>query len=56
MVHCLKCQGSLRYDWQFPGLVCQMCGAVYYFRPNYEIPEVGVWTAPRGGWHQSKAA
>jgi hypothetical protein len=56
MVGCTKCRGPLRYDWQFPGMVCQMCGVVYYLQPNYELPKVGVCTVPRGGWHQSRAA
>ena len=56
MVECTKCRGPLRYDWQFPVMVCQMCGVVYYLQPNYELPKVGVCTVPRGGWHQSRAA
>ena len=54
MVECTKCRGPLRYDWQFPVMVCQMCGVVYYL--IYELPKVGVCTVPRGGWHQSRAA
>ena len=34
MVECTKCRGPLRYDWQFPVMVCQMCGVVYYLQPN----------------------
>ena len=56
MVECTKCRGPLRYDWQFPVMVCQMCGVVYYLQPKYELPKVGVCTVPRGGWHQSRAA
>ncbi len=38
MQHCLKCEGSLRFDWEFPGLICQRCGVVYYFdKPAIEI-------------------
>ena len=30
---CRKCQGPLRYDREFPGMVCQSCGVVYYIGP-----------------------
>ncbi len=54
--HCLKCEGALRYDWEFPGLVCQRCGVVYYFNPCPKIVAAEIRKERRGGWHQIKAA
>ncbi len=51
---CLKCLGRLRYDREFPGLVCQMCGAVYYSDPYPELIALG--QRVRGGWHRPKVA
>ena len=55
MERCLKCQGSLRHDWEFPGLVCQMCGVVYYFnRFNREdYSEMSKRRASHWGWARS---
>lgn len=58
MEHCLKCRGSLRHDREFPGLVCQRCGVVYYFNsPSTEVyRRVTKQRAPRGGWHHATKA
>ena len=54
MQHCLKCRGSMRLDWEFPGIVCQRCGVVYYFqKPIVEILDrVMNQRKSREGWHQ----
>ena len=49
---CLKCQGSLRIDREFPEIVCQRCGLVYYFKPYVEFLKVGIERRHRGGWHR----
>ena len=54
MATCLKCSGTLRYDQEFPGMVCQMCGAVYYSDPYREYFPEG--RRIKGGWHRPKAA
>ena len=55
MRHCLKCAGSLRFDRDFPALVCQRCGVVYYFKPRPKIV-IAEMKQRREGWHQLKAA
>lgn len=52
MERCVKCQGSLRIDREFPGIVCQRCGLVYYFNPYVEPLKVGNERPRRGGWHR----
>ena len=52
MERCLKCQGSLRIDREFPGMVCQRCGSVYYFKPHAGFLKAGIERRRRGGWHQ----
>ena len=52
MERCIKCQGSLRIDREFPGIVCQRCGLVYYFKPYIETSKSGIERPSRGGWHQ----
>ena len=56
MGHCLKCQGSLRYDLEFPGFVCQRCGVVYYINTVAGDIKVQLASRRRGGWHQLKTA
>ena len=53
---CRKCQGHLRYDREFPGMVCQSCGVVYYIGlpPDTLSGELGGRRG--GGWHQATAA
>lgn len=54
MKHCSKCHGLMRFDREFPGLVCQMCGVVRYFNPYPEIIKVA--RNPAAGLDQAKAA
>lgn len=56
MGHCQKCQGSLRYDREFPGMVCQMCGAVYYLNSYADLLQARTGKRSSGGWHQAKVA
>lgn len=37
MKQCWKCHGLMRFDREFPGLVCQMCGVVRYLNPYPKI-------------------
>ena len=55
MDHCQKCLGSLRLDQEFPGLVCQRCGAVYYFSDPYDqlLQKMLKHKASRDGWHHA---
>ena len=52
MERCLKCHGSLRIDWEFPGMVCQRCGLVYYFKPYVECHNGEIGKRRGGGWHR----
>ena len=54
MKQCRKCHGSMRFDREFPGMVCQMCGIVRYFDPYPEIIKVA--RNPRAGMDRAKAA
>ena len=56
MGHCLKCQGSLKYDLEFPGFVCQRCGVVYYINAFAGDIKVQLVNRRRSGWHQLKTA
>lgn len=40
MERCLKCQGSMRFDRDFPGIICLRCGIVYYTDPNPEFAKM----------------
>ena len=53
---CRKCQGHLRYDREFPGMVCQSCGVVYYFSPPPYTGSGELNKRRGGGWHQMAAA
>ena len=53
---CRKCQGSLRYDRAFPGMVCQSCGLVYYIGPPPDTVSGELGGRRGGGWHQAPAA
>lgn len=54
MKQCWKCHGTMRFDRDFPGMVCQMCGVVRYFNPYPEIIKVA--RNPGPGLDQAKAA
>ncbi len=56
MRSCRKCQGPLRYDREFQGMVCQSCGVVYYFSPPPDTGSVELSKRRGGGWHQVAAA
>ena len=56
MRSCRKCQGPLRYDREFPGMVCQSCGVVYYSSPPLELFEEETSKRRGGGWHRIPAA
>ncbi len=53
---CLKCQGALRYDWEFPAMVCQRCGKAYYFNPFPEALPATAGKAPLKRKQETKAA
>ena len=50
---CRKCQGSLRYDREFPGMVCQSCGVVYYIGPPPDTVSGELGGKRGGGWYQA---
>ena len=56
MRNCLKCQGALRYDREFPALVCQRCGKAYYCNPFPGALPAIAGTAPLKRKRETKAA
>ncbi len=44
----------MRFDREFPGMVCQMCGVVRYFNPYPDI--MRATRKPGAGLNQAKAA
>ena len=56
MRKCLKCKGALRYDREFPAMVCQRCGKAYYCNPFPGALQVTAGKPPLKRKQETKAA